>query len=134
MVSMGQKSQPKFALLMTMFLALASDAMAEGQNRARRWMSRFAADRAGAINTGALLAIVTVIIGAVVGLSLIAALAPTYMSSLASFVGVFTDANATTGDATADALLPVFGLLMAFVGLFAIVGLGIIAVRLRKGN
>ena len=112
------------------FSKQASSAMARGQDIAKSFM----ADKAGAIQTGALLSIVTVIIGAVVGLALIAALAPTYMTSLVDFVGVFTNESATTGDATADALLPVFGLLMAFVGLFAIVGLGIVAVRLRKGN
>lgn len=112
------------------FRKQAARCMKQGQNTAADFMT----DKAGALNTSALLSIVTVIIGAVVGISLIAALAPTYMTALGDFVGVFNDANTTTGDATADTLLPVFALLMAFAGLFALVGIGIVAVRLRKGN
>lgn len=89
-------------------------------------------DEAGALSLGASLAIVGTIIGAVVAIALVAALAPTYFSSLADIGAVFTDANTTTGNADADNLLPVFGLLVAFGGLFAIVGLVLVAIAIKN--
>lgn len=91
-----------------------------------------AKDEAGALNTGAALTIVAVVIGAVVGLSVLAALLPTFFGSLGDIGGVFTDANTTTGNDDADALLPVFGLLIAFGGLFAIVGLALLVVSIKN--
>lgn len=88
----------------------------------------------GALNTGAALTIVAVVIGAVVGLSVLAALLPTFFGSLASIGDVFSDEATTTGNADADALLPVFGLLIAFAGLFAIVGLAILVVQAKKNS
>lgn len=89
-------------------------------------------DEAGALNLGVGLAIVGTIIGAVVAIALVAALAPTYFDSLADIGAVFTDANTTTGNEDADALLPVFGLLVAFGGLFAIVGLVLVAIAIKN--
>lgn len=89
-------------------------------------------DEEGSLNTNGALVIVAVVIGAVVGLSVLAALMPTFFGSLADIGGVFTDANTTTGNTDADALLPVFGLLVAFAGLFAIVGLAILVVRIKN--
>lgn len=105
---------------------------AVAMRRAQNHVANFLGDKAAALNTSALMGIVTVIIAAVVGLALLAALAPSYMTNLATFVGVFTDANTTTGSSDADVLLPTFGLLLAFAGLFAIVGIGIAQARLRK--
>lgn len=79
------------------------------------------------------LTIVGVIIAAVVAIAIIAALFPTYMGSLADITGAFNDPNTTTGDSTADTLLPVFALLVAFGGLFAIVGLVLLSIKLKKG-
>ena len=90
-------------------------------------------DERGLINLGGVLGIAGIIIGAVVAIILIAALIPTYLGGVADVVDVFNDANTTTGDATADSLLTVFGLLVAFAGLFAIVGLVFLAVKLRRG-
>ena len=83
------------------------------------------------INFG--LTVIGVIIGAVVAIAIVAALFPTYMTSLASLGDTFNDPNTTTGDATADTLLPIFGLLVAFAGLFAIVGIVLLSVKLKKG-
>lgn len=92
----------------------------------------FEKDEEAALNTAAALTIVGVIIGAVVGLAILAALVPTFFSSLADIGTVFTDANTTTGNADADNLLPVFGLLIAFGGLFAIVGLALLVVSVKN--
>lgn len=78
------------------------------------------------------LAVIGTIIGAVVAIAIVAALFPTYMGSLASLGDTFNDPNTTTGDATADTLLPVFGLLIAFGGLFAIVGIVLLAIKLKN--
>lgn len=95
-------------------------------------MRRLRREDDGAMNANAALGIVGVIIGAVVGITVLAALAPTYFTSLSDMTSVFTDVNTSTGNADADALLPVFSLLAAFAGLFAIVGLVIYTVKLRK--
>lgn len=89
-------------------------------------------DDAGSLSMTGGLTIVGVIIGAVVSIAILAALAPTYFSSLGDIGAVFTDANTTTGNADADALLPVFGLLVAFGGLFAIVGLVLLGIKLKN--
>jgi hypothetical protein len=89
-------------------------------------------DEAAVIELGPLLSTAAIIVGAVVAIILVAALLPTYL-------GAITDAsdaleNGTTGNDTADSLLPIFGLLVAFGGLFAIVGLIFLAIRLKKGK
>lgn len=88
----------------------------------------------GSLSINAGLSIVGVIIGAVVSIAILAALAPTYFTSLGDIGGVFTDPSTTTGNTDADALLPVFGLLVAFGGLFAIVGLIMLGVKLNKSG
>lgn len=91
-------------------------------------------DTDAALNMSLPLTILTVVITAVVGIAILAALFPTYLGSVADIVGAFNDPAATTNDTTADTLLPIFGLLVAFGGLFAIVGLVLMVVRInRKG-
>lgn len=91
-------------------------------------------DTNGFLEASGLLAIVVVIIVAVVALALLAALSPTFLESVAGIVNVFISGNYTTGDATADNVMPVFGTLIAFLGLFALVGLVFAAVQLRRGG
>lgn len=90
-------------------------------------------DEEAALSLTPVLITVGIIIGAVVGLAVLAALAPTYLSSVGDVAGTFNDPNTTVGDDTADGLLPIFGLMVSFAGLFAIVGIIIVAVRLRNG-
>lgn len=92
------------------------------------------ADTHAELNINFGLTIIGVIIAAVVAIAIVAALFPTYMTSLASLGDTFNDPNTTTGDATADTLLPIFGLLIAFAGLFAIVGIVLLAVKLKKSG
>lgn len=86
----------------------------------------------GALNLSGALTIVAVLIGAVVGLSVLAALLPTFLGSAGDVVSTLD--NATIGNSDADALFPVFSLLAAFAAIFAIVGLVIVVVKLRKGG
>lgn len=73
--------------------------------------------------------IVATVIGAVVVILVVAAVAPQFFSALADTNEVLTDANTTTGDTTADSLLGVFPLMIGITGLFAIVGIVLAAVR-----
>jgi len=88
-------------------------------------------DRSGFINLGRVSGVVSVIIIAVVTLLILAALAPTFLSAVNDTVHAVEDAD--TGNTTANTLLSVFGLLIAFAGLFAIVALVMRAVRIGKG-
>jgi len=81
------------------------------------------------------LAIAGAIIGTVVLLAIIAAMIGIYFSSVADTNAVFTDENTTTGNDTADSLLPIFPILIAFAALFGIVGLVLAGVALAtKGK
>lgn len=101
--------------------------------KANQKFAKLATDESGELNITFGLTVIGVIIGAVVAIAIVAALFPTYMASLADLGTAFNDPNTTTGDSSADALLPIFGLLIAFAGLFAIVGIVLLAVRLKKG-
>lgn len=76
------------------------------------------------------LGVASLIIGAVVSLILLSALFPSYSGA----VGNLSE-NVTTsdwGNDTANSIAPVFGMLIALGGLFAIVGLGFAAYSLTK--
>lgn len=92
--------------------------------------SDFMRDVRGELNISKFLAIAVIVIGAVVGIRVLGALLPSYFSGLQSTVGTLS--SATTGNTDANSLMPTFGLLAAFAGVFAIVGLIIFVVRVRK--
>lgn len=108
------------------------------EKRAALLASFDAADRArsGFISAGIsgigtlALTIVAVILAAVVGLRVIAALFPTYGESVRAIADGFN--NTTWGDGTANVISPIFRLLVALAGLIAIVGLVLLAVNLHK--
>lgn len=56
------------------------------------------------------------VIAPVVRFSVLAGLIGLFFTALAGLVLAFLDTNITTGNSTADALLPVFGLIIAIVG------------------
>ncbi len=95
-------------------------------------VNQFAGDARAQLNVQSALGIAAGVITAVVAVVVVAALAPTYFTELASLTGTFNDVNTTTGDTTADGLLPIFGLLIAFGGLFAIVGLALVIVKVAR--
>lgn len=87
-------------------------------------------DEAAQINIGAALTLVGVIIGAVVGIQVLAALAPTWFDATGDLSENFT--NADVGDPQANALANgVFPFIIALVGVFAIVGLAFGVMKLR---
>ena len=77
------------------------------------------------------LGVAAVIIGAVVALTLISQLFPTYAGAVASISENVSTAE--WGDATANSLGPVFALVVSLGGLFAIIGLVFLGYQLRKG-
>lgn len=88
-------------------------------------------DSANLANIGAFaLSIAAIIIGAVVALILLSTLFPTYSGSVKNLSSNVTTAD--WGNPTANALGPVFGLLIALGGLFAIVGLAFAAYKLKQ--
>jgi len=130
------------ASMLAPLLALVGLAAVQSQTMSRREAlsrrkaealedSPFSQDLAGELNLTFALTVIGVIIGAVVGISVLSALAPTWFSSITGIVSVFTSGNYTTGDTTADGLMPIFGLVIAFAGLFALVGLVFLVVKLQ---
>lgn len=79
----------------------------------------------------AAMTIAIVVVGAFVGLQVLAELLPSYFSSVADLVGVFTSPNTTTNSTAADALLSPFGLILALSGIGAIIGLAFLVFRMR---
>lgn len=126
----------QLALFMASYQAMtqaAHTAVLASRNGLKGAFDGFSRDVAGALQISQGLGIAGAIIGAVVGISILAALIPTWFGSLASIGENLTDPGTTTGNTDADALLPVFGLLIAFAGIFAIVGLVVAVVRMRRG-
>lgn len=93
-----------------------------------------ATDANGFSGLGGALGIVGVIVGAIVAVLIVAALFPQFMSALSGINGNLNDPNTTTGDATADSLIPVFSLVIGLAGLFGIVGIILAAVHFGKKN
>lgn len=104
--------------------------MIHARQEAAKEQSIFGSE-AAQINIGFAITIAGVIVGAVVGLSVLSALAPTWFSSVSSLSDNFS--TASTGDATADNIAnTVFPLIIALLGVFAIAGLAFGVMKLRK--
>ena len=82
------------------------------------------------LNLSKPLAIVGVIFGAIIGLSLLAAFLPSLFSSTASITENVTTGD--TGNAQANELLSVFGFLVPVIIVLGIVGLVIAVASFRK--
>lgn len=91
---------------------------------------KFESDERGFINLGTVTGILTVVIVGIVVLLILAALAPTYITAVADLVNALE--SGTTNNTTADTLLPVFGLLIALGGVFALVGYAFLAYKRRS--
>jgi hypothetical protein len=112
-------------------LALATKLKAPHKNT--RLRSLAASDGANLSSIGGFaLTIAAVIVGAVVALILISTLFPTYSGAVKNLSSNVTTAD--WGNTTANALGPVFGLLISLGGLFAIVGLAFLAYKLKHGK
>lgn len=98
--------------------------------RGPRSLQNLKNDLSGFLNLNHALTIIAIVITAVVGLFILAALAPMFFQAIADLVGAFNEGS--TNSSAADSLLPVFALLVAFAGVFALVGLAILVVRIRR--
>lgn len=76
------------------------------------------------------LSVAAVIIGAVVSLILLSALFPSYSGAVGNLSENVSTAD--WGDDTANSISPVFGMLVALGGLFAVIGLAFVAYKLNK--
>lgn len=74
------------------------------------------------------------IVGGVVALVLVAALIPTLFNAVNDVNTNLTDPGTTTGDGTADTLLPVFPILIGVGAIIAIVGAIFAAFRFGGGR
>jgi len=98
--------------------------------KANQRKSKLSDDESGFINLGSVTGILSVVILGIVILLILAALAPTYITALADLVQAME--SGSTNNTTADRLLPVFGLLVALGGVFALVGYAFLAYRRRS--
>ena len=98
--------------------------------KANQRKSKLSDDESGFINLGSVTGILSVVILGIVILLILAALAPTYLTAVADLVGAME--AGTTNNTAADSLLPVFGLLVALGGVFALVGYAFLAYRRRS--
>jgi len=98
--------------------------------KANQRKSKLSDDESGFINLGSVTGILTVVIIGIVILLILAALAPTYITAIGDLVQAMQ--SGTTNNTTADSLLPVFGLLVALGGVFALVGYAFLAYRRRS--
>lgn len=92
--------------------------------------AKFRADLNGFINMGSITTIIATVVLGIVILLILASLAPSFITAIGDLVGALQ--TGTTNNTTADALLPVFGLLIALGGVFALVGFAFLAYRRRK--
>lgn len=76
------------------------------------------------------LVLVAVIIGAVVVIQIVAALFPTFFNSVAAINENLT--TTSTGDDTADSLLPIFRILVGLGALFGIIGIVLAAIAIKN--
>ena len=112
------------------FLATISLLMVAAKESIKMGSMKFYRNQAAAFNISGLLLIAYVVIGAIVGMAILAALLPGFFTNTQSVVGTLS--SATTGNSGADALMPTFGLLAAFAAVFAIIGLVIFVVKVRR--
>ena len=80
-------------------------------------------------NMNRVLTVAFVVIGAVIGIQILAALAPTFFTAVADLNQEFNTAD--VNDTTANSILPIFPTLLGLAGVVAIVVLALAAFKLR---
>lgn len=95
----------------------------------RRGLAALVAATAGAASLGGSLSMVWIIIGAVVSITILAALAPTFFTAIADLVGAVV--NGETNSSVANVLLAIFGLVLA---VSLVVGFIMLALRSVPGG
>lgn len=125
---MGKVSDTLYAWFTTL-MAFTEGEVEKGRQQHRRIMQDLAAN----ISMQSALTIAGVIVGAVVALNVLAALAPTWFASTKDLGENFT--NADVGDVTANNIAnTVFPLIIGLLGVFALAGLAFLVMKLRKGS
>lgn len=76
--------------------------------------------------------VAVIIVGAVVALQVLASLFPVYSGAVSNLSSNMSTAN--WGNATANSLGPIFGLLISLAGIFAVLGLAFLAFAFYKGG
>jgi hypothetical protein len=73
------------------------------------------------------------VLGAVVSVLVLAALAPTFFTAIGDLAGAFesADVNSTVGNSIANSVFPI---MISLAGVFAIAGLAFAAYKFRKGK
>lgn len=129
-VVLSKRMKALRAILATLGLYLALTGLEDLTNAHRRARLRTNdAANISAVGTVAL-TIVGVILAAVIGLRVLAALMPTYTSSVGAIAENFTTAD--WGDPTANDISPIFALVVALGGLVGAAVLAIVLVTRRK--
>ena len=118
------------AKVLVPILALAAWIAGKMENYDANRAAKFRAEVQGFINLGSVTGILTTVILGIVILLIIANLAGTFITAVADLVQALE--SGTTNNTTADTLLPVFGLLIALGGVFALVGYAFLAYRRRS--
>lgn len=90
----------------------------------------FRDDEHGFIDMGRITGVLSAVLIGIVLLLVLAALAPSFLTAIADLVGALE--SGTTNNTTADTLLPIFGLLIALGGVFALVAYAFLAYRRRS--
>ena len=93
-------------------------------------LKKLAEDENGFIYMGSVTGILSAVVIGIVVLLIVSALAPTFLTAVADLVNALE--TGTTNNTTADSLLPVFGLIIALGGVFALVAYAFLAYRRRK--
>lgn len=122
----------KVAMLMNTLALLGSYLGVENArvNAHRRAMLRDSANVSIASVGTIALSVIGIILAAVIGLRVLAALFPTYTSSVASISENFTTAD--WGETTANDISPIFATVVALVGMIAVVGIVLLVMHFRK--
>lgn len=92
----------------------------------------FSSDTRGLVNLGAALGLVAIVVGVILAISVLAALAPTFFSSVKNLTTAF--ATPDTGSTLANTILGVISFVIPLVLVFGFVGLIFVIAKKMKGS
>lgn len=133
MAPQSRRRKPALVLLVALFMAMLSPPEPKAPvPRHVAVLKSYKDAEEGDINITGALTIAGVIVGAVVGLAVLAALAPSWFDATADLSENFSTAD--VGDETANGIANnVFPLIIGLLGVFAIAGIAFAVMKIRKG-